>query len=207
VQSVGTGQVLAVSGNSVGMAAASTTNSGEDWTPQQEGAVANAVAAGVLSAKLNMLYSTDQVVEFQYAPNGVPSDQCLADTSNPFGPPYNAPTLSVALAQCGITAQSLWIVDATNEVNGYVDLINAGYAAQFTYLDPGGSGFYPLTSPFAEPAVLTVNSSGKVVLSFLSELGGVVSPTQMWASWSAPVQTTLRALVAQANAKAERRGL
>src|SRR5579859_3889341 len=101
------------------MAASSTTNSGEDWTPEFEGAVANAVAAGVLSAKLNMLYSTDQLVEFQYVPNGVPSGQCLADSNiaPTFGqnPPWNLPNLSIVTAQCGITAQSLWIVDAGNE--------------------------------------------------------------------------------------------
>ena len=33
----------------------------------------------MLSPKLNMQYSTDQLVEYQYAPNGVPSDQYLAD--------------------------------------------------------------------------------------------------------------------------------
>ena len=71
-----------MSGSSVDMSAASTTSSTQDWTPEQEGDVANAVAAGVLSQKLNMLYSTDQLVEFQYAPNGVPSDKCLANTAS-----------------------------------------------------------------------------------------------------------------------------
>ncbi|HXS64575.1 MAG TPA: hypothetical protein VN767_17090 [Streptosporangiaceae bacterium] len=198
VQSVGTGQALAVSGTSVVMSTANTTSSTQDWTPEQEGAVANAVAAGVLAPRLNMLYSTDQLVEFQYAPNGVPSDQCLADsfttpiTSGP--PPFNAPNLSVVIAQCGITPASLWIVDASNEANGYVDLINAGYMSQFTYATPTSSNVN-FANPFAEPAVLTVNSSGHVVLAFLSELGGVVSPTQMWAAWSAPGQLALRAAV------------
>jgi hypothetical protein len=44
------------------------------------------------------------------------------------------PTLTVVLAQCGLTAQNLWIVDASNEANGYVDLINAGYEGLYTYL-------------------------------------------------------------------------
>lgn len=63
VQTVGTGQALAVSGTSVVMSAANTTSSTQDWTPEQEGDVANAVSAGVLAPKLNMLYSTDQLVE------------------------------------------------------------------------------------------------------------------------------------------------
>jgi hypothetical protein len=197
VKSVGTGQALAVSGTSVVMSAANTTSSTEDWTPEQEGDVANAVSAGVLSAKLNMLYSTDQLIEFQYAPSGVPSDQCLSNTSNvPVGGgQWSVPTLTVVLSQCGVTAASLWIVDANNEANGYVDLINAGYATAYSYLAESIAAFDNLTSTFAEPAVLTVNSSGHVVLAMLSELGGVVSPTQMWAAWSAPAQAALRTAV------------
>jgi hypothetical protein len=200
VQSVGTGQVLTVSGTSVTMSAGNTTSSTQDWTPEQEGDVANAVAAGVLSPKLNMQYSTDQLVEFQTAPNGVPSDQCLADnftstTSLGGTLQWDTPTLTVVLTQCGVTAASLWIVDANNEANGYVDLINAGYAASFSYLAQNSAAFDNLTSPNSEPIVLTVNSSSKLVLAPLSELGAVVSPTQMWAAWSAPALPALRTAV------------
>jgi hypothetical protein len=204
-ESDGSGEALTVSGSSVDMSAASTTSSTQDWTPEQEGDVANAVAAGVLSQKLNMLYSTDQLVELQYAPNGVPSDKCLANTaSDTIGlgesVDWYVPTLTVVLAQCGITAQSLWILDASNEANGYVDLINAGYASSFTYLAATAATFDYLTSPFAESAALTINSSGSVVLAPLSEIGGIVSASQMWADWSAPVQSALRAKVANARA-------
>ncbi|HET7015005.1 MAG TPA: hypothetical protein VFI65_13905 [Streptosporangiaceae bacterium] len=200
VQSVGTGQALAVSGTSIVMSTANTTSSTEDWTPEQLGDVANAITAGILAPKLNLLYSTDQLIELQYAPNGVPSDQCLANnwtgtTSLGGAAAWNSPTLTVVLAQCGITAASLWIVDASNEANGYVDLINAGYESSYSYLAQNNSAAENLTSPFAEPAVLTVNSSGHVVLAMLSELGGVVSPTQMWAAWSAPAQAFLRTAV------------
>jgi hypothetical protein len=99
----------------------------------------------------------------------------------------------VVMAQCGLTAQSLWIVDASNEANGYVDLINAGYEGIYTYLAPSSS--QAVIAPYAEPAVLTVNSSGQVVLAFLSELGGVVSSSQMWAAWSSPAQSELRTAV------------
>jgi hypothetical protein len=206
VQSVGTGQVLTVSGSTVTMAVAGTTSSGQDWTPEQEGDVANAVAAGILSPKLNMLYSTDPLLEFQYAPSGVPSDQCLADSfTTPIGAgasPFNNPNLSVVTAQCGITAASLWIVDASNEANGYVDLINAGYESSFSYLAPSSTSAQNVASPFAEPAVLTVNSSGHVVLAMLSQLGSTVSPTQMWTAWSAPAFAALRAAVQALHRKA-----
>ncbi|HEX4061899.1 MAG TPA: hypothetical protein VHY58_12860 [Streptosporangiaceae bacterium] len=201
VESVGAGQALTVSGSSVVMAAASTTNSAQDWTPQAEGSVSNATAAGVVSGKLDMLYSTDTVVEYRYAPNGVPSGQCLADASTTnINFTVQQPTLTVVLAQCGVTAQTLWILDADNAANGYVDLINAGYEAPYTYLAPDiDSSVGSLTSPYAETAALTVNSSGKVVLATLSEIGGVVSPTQMWANWSSPAQSQLRANVEKAH--------
>jgi hypothetical protein len=44
--------------------------------------------------------------------------------------------------------------------------------------------------------VLTVNCSGQVV-AFLSELGGVVSSSQMWAAWSSPAQSEQRKLIAK----------
>jgi hypothetical protein len=200
-----TGTVLAVSGGSVTLSAANTTSSSQDWTPEQDGDVANAVAAGVLAPKLNMLYSTDPVIEFQTAPNGVPSDNCLADLfTTPLGAgslPYFAPNLTVGTAQCGITAATLWIVDASNEANGFTDLINAGYEAAFSFGAPDNSTAENITSPFAEPVVLTVNSSGKVVLAPLSQLGATVAPTQMWTAWSAPAQAFLRTAVQTAHRK------
>jgi hypothetical protein len=200
-----TGTVLAVSGGSVTLAAGNTTSSSQDWTPEQEGSVANAVAAGVLAPKLNMLYSTDPVIEFQTAPNGVPSDNCLTDQfTTPLTStqaPFFAPTLTVGTAQCGTTAATLWIVDASNEANGFTDLINAGYETAFSYGAPDNSTALNFTGQYAEPAVLTVNSSGKVVLAPLSQLGATVSPTQMWASWSAPTQFALRTAVQAAHNK------
>jgi hypothetical protein len=200
-----TGTVLAVSGSSVTLATANTTSSAQDWTPEQEGSVANAVAAGVLAPKLNLLYSTDPVIELQTAPNGVPSDNCLADQfTTPLTStqaPFFAPTLTVGTAQCGTTAATLWIVDASNEANGFTDLINAGYETAFSFGAPDNSTALNFTGQFAEPAVLTVNSSGKVVLAPLSQLGATVSPTQMWASWSAPAQAFLRTAVQTAHRK------
>jgi hypothetical protein len=203
-QSAGTGEVLTVSGSSIVMAAASTTNSAQDWTAEGEGEVSTAVTAGVLSGKLDMQYSGDTLLEYQYAPNGVPSGQCLADNSNDptignDSSPIYTPTLTVVLAQCGVTAQSLWIVDQNNEANGYVDLINAGYETSYSYLASNSSVFLPLTSPYAEPAVLTVNSSGKVVLAQLSEIGQTASPTQMWENFLAPSQSSLAQKIAKAS--------
>jgi hypothetical protein len=178
---------------------------GSGLDPEQEGDVANAVAAGVLPPKLNMLYSTDPVIELQTAPNGVPSDNCLADLfTTPLTSqqaPFFVPTLTVGTAQCGTTAATLWIVDASNEANGFADLINAGYETSFSFGAPDNSTALNFTSQYAEPAVLTVSSSGKVVLAPLSQLGAAVSPTQMWTAWSAPAQAFLRTAVQTAHRK------
>jgi hypothetical protein len=229
VQSLGTGEVLeappgATSGSSVSMAAASTTNSGEDWTPLSEGTVTNAAGAGIVSSKLGWIYGSDDLWEFQYAPDGIPSDLCLGtgttsetydsysysgsisdvDDKSTNDPPtsysyttytYSAPSLSVVLAPCGLTSQTLWIIDAGNPAagNGYVDLISAGYESQSSYGSSPQPNSFGYQSYFAEPAVLTVNSSGTVVLAPLSQLGSTVSATQMWASWSSSAQAELRA--------------
>jgi hypothetical protein len=191
VESLGTGEELAVSGSNVVMSAASTSNSAEDWTLMSESEVAVAVQAGVVSARLLMNYQYDTLVEFQYVPDGVPSDKCLADST--LGTAA-APTLTVGVAQCGITAQTLWIVDSSNySSNGYVDLINAGYETAYSYPIPGEASDTGITNAFAEPYVLAVNSSSDVVLAPLSELGGVVSPSQMWTDYTSASQSALRA--------------
>jgi hypothetical protein len=191
----GSGQELAVQGSGVGagvvMDSASTTNSAEDWTPEVEGSVGNAVDDGILSAKLNLLYGSssggggDEVMEFQYAPDGQPSDDCLADEYNPAAT-GNPPATGVVLAQCGFSAATLWIADdsSNGSEDGYVDLINAGYEETNDFLSE------TYTAPFAEPYVLTY-SSGGVELAPLKEIGNVVSTSQMWADYTAPDQAAV----------------
>jgi hypothetical protein len=66
-----------------------------------------------------------------------------------------------------------WIVHPNNQVDGYADLINAGWESAYAYGDRTSAEIHSdFTSPFAEPAVLTVNSSGDVMLAPLSEIGG-----------------------------------
>jgi len=202
VESLGAGQVLTVSGSSVVMSTASTSNSGQDWTVEQESTVTAAVSAGILSGKLMLNYWDSNLVEFQYAPGGIPSDKCLGNTAsnalvNDYTPTVYLPTLTVGLVTCGITAASLWIIDQDNALDSYVDLINAGYEAQYTYLAPGtaNAATAPVTSPFAEPLVLTVSSSGTVGLAPLSEIGGEVSQAQGWTAYTAPDQSALRAQI------------
>jgi hypothetical protein len=195
-QFLGIGEELAVGSTttspagtttSVGLSTSSTTNSAEDWTLEAEGVVSNAVSAGVVSAKLDMLYSGQTLVELQSAPDGSPSDKCLADTT------FDGPSTTVAMEQCGITAQSLWIVDGNNVSDGYVDLINAGYAVTYTYPVPVEEYSGEYTNPFAEPYVLTETGGDGVDLAPLSEIGGVVSSTQMWSDVASVASSALQA--------------
>lgn len=205
VELLGAGDVLTVSGNSVVISAASTTSSAQDWTVMAEGNVTGAVSAGVVSQKLMLNYYDSDLVEFEYAPSGIPSDKCMADTAsdaavNDYTPPIYVPTTSIALEPCGMTAASLWIVDQSNALSSYDDLINAGYEAEYSYLAPSSLSASSYTSPFAEPYVLTASanssgSGGTVALAPLSELGGNITAGQAWTAYTAPDQSALRAAI------------
>jgi hypothetical protein len=56
-----------------------------------------------------------------------------------------------------------WILDSGSTSNGYLDVISGSDQA------------------YSDPLVLTAASSGSLGLSSLSEIGGVVTSTQMWA--------------------------
>lgn len=199
---------------SLAMAAASTANTGQDFALEEGGTVGGAVSDGsnLLPSKLILNYSQGFLVEFQYAPGGVPSGNCMADGTNAPNTTendvYYAPNTSITLATCGLTLATLWIVDPNNGINtnGYDDLINAGYAVSDTYSGPEDTDGQTLTSPYADPDVLTVNSSGKVVLAELSEIGGVVSPGQMWFGGPALVQLQAREAAAKSAAARQAAG-
>jgi hypothetical protein len=214
-ESVGSSEVLTVTGtSSVGLAAASTSST-QDWTVMIDStSVDNAEGAQIISPKWTLLYGTDAVVEFQYAPNGTTSGNCLSigttSTQETIygGPTYTwvVPSQSLTLAPCGFSALSLWIVDDAGTASGYVDLINAGYANTDAFIgaetgpsSSGGFGSPPsggnlgppsgsaLSTPFAEPYALTV-SSGNLTLSHLTLVDGDVSGTQEWADTLTPAE-------------------
>lgn len=197
-ESAGTGLALTTTGSSVSMAAASSTNSGQDWTVVSENQAGGAVTAGVLSSKLDVLYSGDLIVEFQYAPNGVPSDQCLAENTSQL---ISTTSVGLTMTQCGVSVASLWIIDQNNASGGFVDLISANGV-------PGYDGSWSLINAFAEPGVLTVTSKNTLAVQPLSQLGMAgtgapgVSSSQMWADYLAPSQSALAQKIAKAAASA-----
>jgi hypothetical protein len=218
VESLGTGEVLTAEGSDEGsgvkLAAASTSDTTQDWTIMSENTVGNAVSAGVLSSKLAMLQNPSTLIEIEYVPGGDPSGLCLADTASALAAAgggssyYETPTTSVALEPCGTTAQSLWIIDINCELDTYCDLINAGYETWYNYGAPADpdqdeADGDNLTTPFAEPMVLTASSSGALSLAMLAELGNVVPPAdQAWTDYTAPDQSALRAALRNAGLKA-----
>jgi hypothetical protein len=191
VESLGSGEVLTTSGSSVSMSAASSSNSGQDWTVEAEGNVTAGNDAGIVSSKLMLNYQNSNLVEFQYAPNGVPSNKCLAENL-PSSSELLTTTVPVGLLQCGVSTATLWIVDQGNALSQYDDLISAnGIGSCVTTTITVCS----LTNAFAEPGVLTVSSSGAVSVTPLSEIGGVISPGQAWTAYTAPDQSALRAAI------------
>jgi hypothetical protein len=194
VQLLGTGQVLTVSGSSVKLAAASSTDTAQDWSPELEGTVTGAIAATLIPAQYGFQYSGDYVYEFQYAPGGKPSDQCLSAVYSDVDDGY----VDAGLSQCGISSVSLWIMDGPGS-GGYVDYINAGFDFSVSNGD-GGTDYYV---PFAEPGVLTASSSGSLSLTALSDLGGVVDPSQNWSiSWMSAAAIVREKATIQARVKA-----
>lgn len=163
----------------VTLAAASTTNAGQDWVVMLEGPASSGVAAfiadGALSNKLGIQYSTDDVVEVEATPNGLASGQCLAYATTTSG--LGIPTTGIGLAACGqvsttvassvttTSSPTAWILDQANSTNGFVDLISG------------------TSQTFSLPQVLGVAGSGthqSLALQQLNVMGGVVLPTQMW---------------------------
>lgn len=194
----GAGQALTVSGSNVEMATASNTNTGQDWTVLGEDTVATLVQYGLIPDKLAMDFGTSSVYQFEYAPGGSATNQCLADGSENTLP-TNTPTTSVTLAPCGITAQTLWAADQNTLLSGlnggYVDLISVGYQTTYSYLAPDSNtaaGSTSFTSPFDEPEVLTYSTSGKLSLTPLAEIGGVIPSTQLWGNYLSPAQAEIQ---------------
>jgi hypothetical protein len=66
---------------SVAMATASAANAGQDWVAMEEGTVDKFITDQALSQRLDIQYGSDEVVEFEAAPDGVASNLCLAVVS------------------------------------------------------------------------------------------------------------------------------
>jgi hypothetical protein len=160
--STGTSDVLAVShpsgtsgttGQAVTIAAASTTNQGEDWVLEIQGTVSDFYAAGLMSSGMNLHWGSDDVYEIDYAPDETWTGLCLGTSSaNGSG--------AVSLQPCGETAATLWVADTADQNGRALPLINGN------------------NNNFSAPYSLKASSVGTQLTS--SQLSAPISSSQEW---------------------------
>jgi len=145
----------------------SNSDKAEDFTVSSQGTVADFFAAGLVSAALNLHYSSDEAFEFEYSPLGADSGLCVGVASTP------ANGTPVTLQPCGVSAKTVWVVDSADTIRGgYVPLINGAdtnFSHPFVLHYPGNA--FPTDTP--RPQLNTWNlqtfSNGTV---FSNELWG-----------------------------------
>lgn len=165
-----------------------------DWTVSFQGTVADFYAAGLVSVTTALHYGctsppfvastcaptpggfpNDSAYEIEYAPYGVDSGLCM-------GVPKTAYSgEGVTLVPCGVSANSVWIVDTYDSPvtlrNGYVPLINGSntnFSHPFVLTYPTNG--YPTDMP--RPQLVVTNITG-----FSHGLGpilGTVNSNQLW---------------------------
>jgi hypothetical protein len=175
----------------VGMAAASTTNTGQDWLTMTDGDVPAFVSADALPTWLNIQDTADPVLEFEAAPDGTPTGLCLSlpdDSSELYLSTCGVSTdVSTASATGGSSTVDSTPEHSTTNSSGTTTSTTTVSCVTCWVLDKGnagsGTGYDDLISGtsqnFSLPDVLTY-SGGGVGIQPLDEIGGVVSPGQMW---------------------------
>jgi len=172
----------------------SNTDPAEDFVPSIQGTTADFYAAGLVSSAVALHYGCvagsnfptcttagvvtgvdDPAVELEYAPYGVDSGLCvgLAATATA--------KEGVTLQPCGISAKTVWIIDANDSPatlsRGYVPVINGSdtnFSHPFVLTYP--SDGFPTDKP--RPQLFVTNLTG-----FSNGIGspiGSVDDTQLW---------------------------
>jgi hypothetical protein len=91
----------------------------EDFTISFQGTVKDLYRAGLVSAALNLHYSSFRAYEIEYSPYGAGSGLCVGVGSTA------ADGTKVALEPCGQSAKTIWVVDSRHTIKGFfVPLIN-----------------------------------------------------------------------------------
>ena len=144
------------------LSAPSNTLPTEDFTsvPLSVNTVAGQCSADVItSSAVCDTWPNDQVVEYQWSPNGVNSGTCIGT------PSAAANGVKVSLQPCG-TAETMWVQLSIDTIGGYQPLI----AATDTVVNT--------------PDVLTAGSSAgdKLTTHELNLVAGTFNPAQMWAT-------------------------
>ena len=126
----------------------------EDYTFSFQGTVVDFFAADLVSASLNLHYSTDAAFEIQYSPYGVDSGLCAGVAATAVSGE------KVTLQPCGVSSKTVWVVDSADTVrHGYVPLINGSntnFSQPFVLTYPGSA--YPTDMP--RPELYVSNLTG-----------------------------------------------
>lgn len=111
----------------------SNSDPAEDFTYSAQGTVADFYAAGLVSAALNLHYSSFEAYELQYSPYGASSGLCVGVGATPVD------GTQVTLQPCGVSAKTIWVIDKYDLKKGFAPLINGA--------DTNFSNPYVLTYP------------------------------------------------------------
>lgn len=165
-------------GQPVILFAASASDPAEDWKITTQATVHDFYTAGLVSSAVNLHYGVDPAVEIEYASYGVDSGLC-AGTSWIAG---NG-TL-VSLQPCGVSARTVWIIDAADA---------SGATEGSSGVTLAATGFVPVVAGsdtnFSTPFVLTYPANGYPTdrprpqlqtAPLLRSAGGQVPAVQLW---------------------------
>ena len=165
-------------GQPVILFAASGSDPAEDWKITTQATVYDFYAAGLVSSAVNLHYHSDPAVEIEYAPYGVDSGLCAGMSwiaGNGTG---------VSLQPCGVSARTVWIIDAADA---------SGATEGSSGVTLAATGFVPVIAGsdtnFSTPYVLTYPANGYptdkprpqlMTAPLLRSAGGQVPAVQMW---------------------------
>ena len=146
----------------------SNSDPAEDFTVAFQGTVAAFYTAKLVTAQLDLHYSSFWAFEFEYAPYGADSGLCVGVGSTAVnGTP-------VVLEPCGASSKTVWVVDSYDTIHGfYVPLINGSdtnFSHPYVLNYPGNS--YPTDLPRPQLTTWTL----------LKYSNGTVFDNQMWSA-------------------------
>jgi hypothetical protein len=146
----GKGEVLDVLGGGNGkvgqlvvLSRQTNDNAGEDFTYNFDGPVTELVGTGQLSPVTIDHYAGDYAFELTYSPNGEDSDLCVGLNA---GVPAQGWRLK--LEPCGVSADTIWIVDFSGNGSGFASVIS-GTTTKFSH--PLAWTYPASATPFDSP--------------------------------------------------------
>ncbi len=153
-------------GQPLTLAQPSNVNSGEDFTLQNEGPVQDFIDANLIATGMAP-YASLNAYEFEYAPFGVGTGDCVGVPTTP------ANGTQVGLEPCGLTAKTIWIIDSTTPITSAdAALINGA-----------------TDSNFSDPFVLSTLAPGFPLFTSTIHMtsGSTVFANQLWGAETGPV--------------------